>query len=88
MRQLLNVLGNHRSNNAVVSLGLIFSIDRGRLDVRLGLRIPTPRASTIDGLVLDHEFEACRFGEGAEISVSREERNSTIDAALCDQCVA
>jgi hypothetical protein len=37
---------------------------------------------------LDHEFEAYRFGEGTEISVSREERNSTIDAALCDQCVA
>ena len=37
---------------------------------------------------LDDQFEACCFGKSPEVSVSREQRNSIIDAALRDQCVA
>ena len=40
------------------------------------------------GETLDDYFEACRLGKGPEIAVSREQGYSTIDAALCNQCVA
>lgn len=45
------------------------------------------RKSSRKGAVLDNQLEARGFGEKAEISVAREERDSTLNAALRYQCV-
>jgi len=43
VRQLLNVLGNHRSNNEVVSLGLIFLLIVGSWTFDWGSEFRPPR---------------------------------------------
>ena len=54
MRQLLNVLGNHRSNNAVVSLGLIFLLIVGGWTFDWGSEFRLPPSPPLNSCIFNY----------------------------------
>ena len=46
------------------------------------------RRDAASSVAFDHQIEASRMGESPKVSIARQQRNTTVDARLCNQSVA